>query len=118
MTMTQEVIKFVSAAAIVAAIVLTDSWIGSQFSSSSLIFTQAEAHRVVVRRTAVVRGPVVSPAGVARRTTRRVIRRSAIYVNTLPGGCVRTTVSGYAVWGCGGTYYQSYGGRYAVVYID
>jgi hypothetical protein len=118
MTMKQEILKFVSAAAIIAAVVLTDSWIASRFSSPGLIFTQAEAHRVVVRRTAVVRGPVVRPAGVARRTTRRVIRRSAIYVNTLPRGCVRTTVSGYAVWGCGGAYYQSYGGRYAVVYID
>jgi hypothetical protein len=45
-------------------------------------------------------------------------RPSTIYVNTLPAGCARTTVSGYAVWGCGSTYYQSYGGRYAVVYID
>ena len=31
-----------------------------------------------------------SVAGVARRTTRRVVRRSAIYVGTLPAGCVRT----------------------------
>ncbi|CAN7595237.1 hypothetical protein [Rhizobium sp. LjRoot254] len=118
MTIKRQIFKYVSAAAIIAAVLVTDSWIGSQFSSSGLIFTQAEANRVVVRRTAVVRGPVVRPVGVARRTTRRVIRRSTIYVNTLPGGCARTTVSGYAVWGCGGTYYQSYGGRYAVVYID
>jgi hypothetical protein len=118
MTIKQHFLKYVAAVAVIAAVVVTDSWIGSQLSSSGLIFAQAEASRVVVRRTAVVRGPVVRPAGVARRTTRRVIRRSAIYVNTLPAGCARTTVSGYAVWGCGGTYYQSYGGRYAVVYID
>ena len=118
MTMKQAILKYASAAAIIATILVTDSWMGSQFSTPGLIFTQAEARRVVVARTAVVRGPVVRPVGVARRTTRRVIRRSAIYVNTLPGGCARTTVSGYAVWGCGGTYYQSYGGRYAVVYID
>ena len=118
MTIKQAILKYVSALAIIAAILVTDSWIGSQFSSSGLIFTQAEARRVVVRRTVTVRRPVVRTAGVARRTTRRVIRRSAIYVNTLPRGCVRTTVSGYAVWGCGGAYYQSYSGRYAVVYID
>jgi hypothetical protein len=59
-----------------------------------------------------------SVAGVARRTTRRVVRRSAIYVSTLPAGCVRTSVNGVAVWGCGGTYYQPYGGRYVVVYIN
>jgi hypothetical protein len=59
-----------------------------------------------------------SVAGVARRTTRRVIRRSTIYVNTLPSSCVR--VSGYngVVWRCGSTYYQPYKGRYVVVYIN
>lgn len=59
-----------------------------------------------------------SVAGVARRTTRRTIRRSAIYVSTLPAGCVRTTVNGVTVSRCGNTYYQPYGGRYVVVYID
>ena len=59
-----------------------------------------------------------SVAGVARRTTRRVVRRSAIYVSTLPAGCVQTSVNGGVVWRCGGTYYQPYGGRYVVVYID
>lgn len=59
-----------------------------------------------------------SAAGVARRTTRRVVRRSTVYVATLPRGCVRTNVSGTVVWRCGGSYYQAYGKRYVVVYID
>jgi hypothetical protein len=59
-----------------------------------------------------------SVAGVARRTTRRVIRRSTIYAATLPAGCVQMSVSGAVVWRCGGTYYQPYGGRYVVVHID
>nr|WP_244602693.1 hypothetical protein [Mesorhizobium delmotii] len=59
-----------------------------------------------------------SVAGVARRTTRRVIRRSAIYASTLPAGCVRTSINGGVLWQCGRTYYQPYGGRYVVVYID
>jgi hypothetical protein len=59
-----------------------------------------------------------SVAGVSRRTTRRVIRRSSVYVSALPAGCARTSVNGVAVWRCGGTYYQPYGGRYVVVYID
>lgn len=59
-----------------------------------------------------------SVAGVARRTTRRVIRRSTAYVATLPAGCVSTSVHGVVVWRCGGVYYQPYGGRYVVVYID
>ena len=59
-----------------------------------------------------------SVAGVTRRTTRRVIRRSTVYVAALPRGCVRTSVNGVVVWRCGPTYYQAYGGRYVVVYIN
>lgn len=57
-----------------------------------------------------------SVAGVARRTTRRTIRRGAYYAS-LPRGCARTTVYGYAVWDCGGRYYQASGGGYVVVYF-
>ncbi|MCK3780526.1 hypothetical protein MZK49_27960 [Ensifer sesbaniae] len=69
---------------------------------------------------AVVGRPLTpgSVSGVARRTTRRVIRRSTVYVAALPTGCVRTSVNGTVVWRCGGVYYQPYGGRYVVVYID
>lgn len=59
-----------------------------------------------------------SVAGVARRTTRRTVRRSAIYVGALPAGCARVTVYGTLVWRCGGTYYQASGSRYVVVYVD
>jgi hypothetical protein len=57
-----------------------------------------------------------SVAGVARRTTRRTIRRGAYYA-ALPGGCVTATVYGYAVWSCGGVYYQSSGSGYVIVYF-
>lgn len=56
----------------------------------------------------------VSVAGAARRTA---VRRSTIYVNTLPAACRRAVVNGIAVWKCGGTYYQAYGHRYVVVYV-
>jgi hypothetical protein len=59
-----------------------------------------------------------SVAGVARRTTRRTLRRSAIYLSSLPAGCARITVYGTLVWRCGGSYYQSSGSRYVVVYVD
>ena len=72
-----------------------------------------EAHAVVGRPATPG-----SVAGVARRTTRRTIRRSSIYVAALPAGCVRTSVNGGVVWRCGGVYYQPYGGRYVVVYIN
>ena len=57
-------------------------------------------------------------AGVARRTTRRTIARSTVFVNTLPPACVRTTVAGVRVWRCGATYDQAYDGRYVVVVVD
>jgi len=56
-----------------------------------------------------------SVAGVARRTTRRTIRRGAYY-NALPSAtCVAATVYGYAVYDCGGVYYQSSGSGYVIV---
>ena len=58
-----------------------------------------------------------SVAGVARRTTRRTIRRSAIYASTLPHGCVTVIINGVTTWRCGATYYQAYGSRYVVVYV-
>ena len=57
-----------------------------------------------------------SVAGVARRTTRRSFRRGAYY-GALPRGCGRATVYGYSVWNCGGSYYQSSGSGYVIVYF-
>ena len=69
---------------------------------------------------AVVGRPVtpVSYAGVARRTTRRVIRRTTIYVATLPPACTVVVVEGTSLHLCGGTYYQPYGTQYVVVHVD
>lgn len=58
-----------------------------------------------------------SGAGVARRTTRRVLRRSTVIVPVLPAGCVRTSVNGVVVWRCGATYYQPYRTGFTVVYL-
>jgi len=60
----------------------------------------------------------LSYAGVARRTTRRMIRRSTIYAATLPSGCVNVVIEGTALYRCGPTYYQPAGDRYVVVYVD
>lgn len=60
----------------------------------------------------------VSVAGAARRTTRRVIRRSTIYAATLPVGCSTIYIEGVLVYQCGATYYQPYNNQYVVVYID
>ena len=59
-----------------------------------------------------------SVAGVARRTTRRTIRRSTIYRATLPMGCTTVVIEGATLHQCGGTYYQPYNNQYVVVYVD
>lgn len=101
--------KWAGAAGVAAALILAD--VAGFVAPSLSLIGEAQARL----------GRPLTPgsvAGVARRTTRRVVRRSAIYVATLPAGCAQMTISGAIVWGCGGTYYQSYGGRYVVVYID
>lgn len=60
----------------------------------------------------------LSVAGVARRTTRRMVRRTAIYAATLPAGCVTVAISGASYYRCGATYYQPYQGRYVVVVVE
>jgi hypothetical protein len=62
----------------------------------------------------------VPVAGVARRTTRRVVRRSAIYVTALPYGCTTVTIDYASYYQCGYpyTYYVTSGTRYEVVYVD
>jgi hypothetical protein len=57
-----------------------------------------------------------SAAGVARRTTRRVIRRGA-FIGVLPAGCAYGTYYGYNLYSCGGNYYQKSGSGYVIVYF-
>ncbi|WP_225039831.1 hypothetical protein WGT02_14950 [Rhizobium sp. T1470] len=48
----------------------------------------------------------LSYAGVARRTTRRVVRRTNVYISTLSAGC------------CGSLYYAKSGATYVQVVIE
>ncbi|MFN4142102.1 hypothetical protein [Aestuariivirga sp.] len=57
-----------------------------------------------------------SVAGVARRTTRRTIRRGA-YIAAIPVGCTYGSYYGYNLYYCGGTYYQKSGSGYVIVYF-
>jgi hypothetical protein len=59
-----------------------------------------------------------SVAGVSRRTTRRHIRRSTIYVASLPKSCTTVVIEGSTLTQCGTTYYQPHGSQYVVVYVD
>jgi hypothetical protein len=69
---------------------------------------------------AVVGRPLtpVSVAGVARRTTRRAIYRTSVYVATLPPSCTVVVIEGTTLQQCGGTYYQASGSQYVVVNVQ
>lgn len=69
---------------------------------------------------AVVGRPLTpgSVAGVSRRTTRRVIRRTSVYVATLPRGCSTVVISGASLHHCGGTYYQPHNNQFVIVNIN
>ncbi len=60
----------------------------------------------------------VSVAGAARRTTRRTIRRTSVYIATLPRGCTTVVMEGMTLQQCGGTYYQPHNNQYVVVNVD
>jgi hypothetical protein len=60
----------------------------------------------------------MSVAGVARRTTRRVIRRTTVYAATLPKGCTKVNIDGTILYVHQGTYYQPYGNKYVVVTVS
>ena len=60
----------------------------------------------------------VSVAGASRRTTRRVVRRTAYTVAALPAGCVYGNYYGGMYYSCGGVYYESSGNVYVQVVFE
>jgi len=83
---------------------------GSGIEGVSLV---REAHAIVGRPMTPV-----SYAGVARRTTRRMIYATNVYVATLPPACTVVVIEGTTLQQCGGTYYQPYGNQYVVVNVQ
>ena len=83
---------------------------GSGIEGVSLV---KEAHAVVGRPLTPV-----SYAGVARRTTRRMIYVTTIYVATLPPACTVVVIEGTTLHHCGSTYYQASGTQYVVVNVN
>lgn len=72
-----------------------------------------EAHAIIGRPATPI-----SAAGVARRTTRRMIYATTIYVATLPPACTVVVIEGTTLHQCGGTYYQASGTQYVVVKVE
>ena len=83
---------------------------GGVFEGLSLV---GEAHAIVGRPLTPV-----SYAGVARRTTRRMIYRTSVYVAVLPPACTVVIIEGTSLHMCGSTYYQASGTQYVVVNVQ
>jgi hypothetical protein len=60
----------------------------------------------------------LSYAGVARRTTRRVVRRNVARIAVLPPGCIYGRYYGAYYYRCGGYYYARQGGVYVQVIVQ
>jgi hypothetical protein len=100
-------------AAIVAlAVALGGSEIDLGGHQTGFVFSPTSTAEAVVGRPLTP----LSYAGVARRTTRRAIRRGA-YVASIPPGCPYGTYYGYSLYYCGGTYYQRSGSGYVIIYF-
>lgn len=101
--------NYALAAGVISSCLLVDGLLSDPPGGFFVVSAEARVGRPVTPR---------SVAGVARRTTRRVVRRSTVYIAALPAGCARVVVNGVALSRCGGVYYQPYSGRYVVVYVD
>ena len=96
---------------IIACCLLTTGFVVDEVFDTSMFVSGAEA-RVGRPMTPV------SVAGTARRTTRRVIRRTSVLVATLPAGCSTVIIEGTTLHQCGGKYYQPEGNQFVAVNID
>ena len=75
---------------------------------------------LVTEAQAVVGRPLtpVSYAGVARRTTRRVIVATSVYVPAPPPTATVVVIEGTTLYQSGTTYYQKSGNQYVIVNVQ
>lgn len=99
-------------------------FIASAFMPAEISVQGIDPASLVIMHVAPAQARVGQPltplsyAGVARRTSRRVVRRTTIRVNTLPAGCVYGAYYGSYYYRCGGGYYARSGGAYVKVVIE
>lgn len=89
---------------------------------AGLVYDGAGDSQVLIGRAEAVVGRPLTPvsvAGVARRTTwRMVVASSYPPVPALPPGCVVVDIDGTPLHQCGSTYYQVSGGQYKIVTVQ
>lgn len=95
--------------------------IGCSLFAAGILVDGVFNHSMIVKEAHAIIGRPLTPvsvAGVARRTTRRTIRRTAVYRATLPPNCTTVVIEGTTLHQCGATYYQPSGSQYVVVVVD
>lgn len=108
--------RIVALATLIAAMFTTEAFV-------TYTTSEGDGHRaglLVPEAEAVIGRPLtpMSYAGVARRTTRRMIYATSVYRATLPANCMTTIINGVTIYQCGSTYYQASGNQYVVVNIN
>ena len=98
----------------IGCVLLTGIAVVDGLFSGGIFIKEAQARHGIHGRPGIPVGAAV----VAHRTTRRVIRRTAILVAVLPKGCQTVVIEGTTLHQCGGTYYQSSGNQYVVVEVE
>jgi hypothetical protein len=96
-------------------------WLKAVLVVGVLVFADMATDDLIVMNAEARVGRPATPgsvAGVARRTTRRMVRRTAVYVSALPAGCQTVVVEGTTLNQCGSTYYQASGSQYEVVQVE
>lgn len=89
--------------------------------AAGILFNGASEQKILIKQAEARVGRPLTPgsvAGVARRTTRRVIRRSTVYVPALPANCQVVVIESTTLHKCGETYYQADNNQYVIVHVD
>jgi hypothetical protein len=60
----------------------------------------------------------LSYAGVSRRSSRRVVRRTSVRLNSIPSSCVYGNFYGGSYYNCAGVYYEKSGTVYVQVVFE
>lgn len=103
--------KSIAKTTVIASVTLLSTWVSDLSLVEGLVFSEAEAR---------IGRPLtpLSYAGVARRTTRRMIYATSVYVSTLPRGCTTVIIDGTSLYQCGTTYYRASGTQYVIVQVQ
>jgi len=95
--------------------------LGCAVTVADLLPTAIVPGGVLIKEAQAIVGRPMTPvsvAGVARRTTRRMVVATSVTVATLPPACTVIVIEGTTLHQCGTTYYKPSGTQYVVVNVQ